>query len=51
LQRYGDKKLQGPIRNIWKVARAISGDVFENQGSSWKFEDCGLIVEKAGVYL
>jgi hypothetical protein len=23
-----------------------SENIFENQGSSWKFVDCGLIVEK-----
>jgi hypothetical protein len=28
------------------VARAISGNIFKNQGSSWKFEDCRIIVEK-----
>jgi hypothetical protein len=28
------------------VARAISGNIFENQGSSCKFVDCGIIVEK-----
>jgi hypothetical protein len=28
------------------VARAIFGNVFENQGSSWKFVDYGIIVEK-----
>jgi hypothetical protein len=28
------------------VARAISGNIFENQRSSWKFVDYGLIVEK-----
>jgi hypothetical protein len=28
------------------VVRGISGNIFENQGSSWKFVDCGLIMEK-----
>jgi hypothetical protein len=28
------------------VARAISRNIFENQGSSWKFVDCRIIVEK-----
>jgi hypothetical protein len=28
------------------VARGISGNIFENQGSSWKFVDCGLILNK-----
>jgi hypothetical protein len=28
------------------VTRAISENIFENQGSSWKFVDYGLIVEK-----
>jgi hypothetical protein len=31
------------------VARAISGNIFENQGSSLKFVDYKLIVEKAGA--
>jgi hypothetical protein len=33
------------------VARAISGNIFENQGSSWKFVDRGLISLKVGGYL
>jgi hypothetical protein len=28
------------------VARSISGNIFENQRSSWKFVGCGLIVKK-----
>jgi hypothetical protein len=28
------------------VARGIFGIIFKNQGSSWKFVDYGLIVEK-----
>jgi hypothetical protein len=28
------------------VARAIYGNIFENQGSSWKYVDSELIVEK-----
>jgi hypothetical protein len=28
------------------VGRAISRNIFESQGSSWKFVDFGLIVEK-----
>jgi hypothetical protein len=51
LQRYGEKKLEGPIWNFWKVARAIFGNIFENQGSSWKFGDCSLITKKPrGLY-
>jgi hypothetical protein len=37
LQRYGKKKLYGPIWNFWKVTRGIFGNIFENQGPSWKF--------------
>jgi hypothetical protein len=29
------------------VARGIFGIIFENQGTSSKFVDCGLIVEKS----
>jgi hypothetical protein len=29
-----------------EVARGISRNIFENQGSSWKFVDCGLILNK-----
>jgi hypothetical protein len=36
----------GLICNFWKVARGISGNIFKNQGSSWKIVDCGLIMEK-----
>jgi hypothetical protein len=28
------------------VAWGISGNIFENQGSSWKFVDCMLILNK-----
>jgi hypothetical protein len=28
------------------VARAISANMLKNEGSSWKFVDCGIIVEK-----
>jgi hypothetical protein len=30
LQRYGKKMFWGPIWNFRKVARAISGNIFEN---------------------
>jgi hypothetical protein len=46
LQRYGEKEFWGPICNFWKVARGIFGNIFETQGSSWKFGDCGLIKKK-----
>jgi hypothetical protein len=32
LQRYGDKKLYGPIWNFWKVARAILGIFLKTKG-------------------
>jgi hypothetical protein len=28
------------------VARAVSRNIFKNQGSSWKFVGCGIIVDK-----
>jgi hypothetical protein len=40
------KEFCGLICNFWKVARGISGIFFKNQGSSWKFVDCELIMEK-----
>jgi hypothetical protein len=40
------KEFWGPICNFWKVARGISGIILKNQGSSWKFGDCGLIIKK-----
>jgi hypothetical protein len=40
------KEFRGLICNFWKVAKGIFGNIFENQGSSWKFKYCGLIVEK-----
>jgi hypothetical protein len=42
LQRYGEKKLQGPFWNFWKVARAKLEFIFENQGSSWNFHGLRL---------
>jgi hypothetical protein len=46
LQRHGEREFRGPICNFWKVARGIFGNIFENQGSSWKFGDCSLITKK-----
>jgi hypothetical protein len=43
LQRYGEKKLQGPFCNFWEVAKGIFWKYFENQGSSHNF--CGLWLE------
>jgi hypothetical protein len=40
------KEFWGPIHNFWKVARGIFGNIFENQGSSWKFVDYSLIIMK-----
>jgi hypothetical protein len=46
LQRYGEKKLYRLICNFLEAARAISRIIFEDQGSSWNFVDCGLISKK-----
>jgi hypothetical protein len=40
------KEFIGTYLEFLEVARAIFGYIFKNQGSSWKFVDCGLIVEK-----
>jgi hypothetical protein len=43
------KEIIGTYFEFLEVAMAIFENIFENQGSSWKFVDCGLIVEKAGA--
>jgi hypothetical protein len=38
------KDFQGPNCNFGKVASAKLEFIFKNQGSSWNFVDCGLIL-------
>jgi hypothetical protein len=42
------KEFIGTYLSFQVVARCISRNIFKNQGSSWKFVHCGLIIEKAG---
>jgi hypothetical protein len=46
LQRYGEKKLQGPFCNFWKVTRVNLELFFNFQGSEYKNLDRGLILKK-----
>jgi hypothetical protein len=43
------KEIIGTYFEFLEVAMAIFENIFENQGSSWKFVDYGLIVEKEGA--
>jgi hypothetical protein len=46
LQRYGEKKLYGPIYNFWKWLELYVKLFLKIRGSYWKFVDCGLILDK-----
>jgi hypothetical protein len=46
LQTYGKKKLQGTFCNYWKVARVYQELFSKIQGSSWKFVDHRLILNR-----
>jgi hypothetical protein len=46
LQRYGEKKLQGPICNFWKYLGLYLELFLKIRRDSCKYVDFGLIVEK-----
>jgi hypothetical protein len=47
LQRYGEKKLQGPFYNFWKWLGLYLELFSKIRGSSWEFMDRDLISQKA----
>jgi hypothetical protein len=51
LQRYGEKKLWGPICNFWMWLWVYLELFSKIRGASNKYVDCGMIMEKGrGLY-